>query len=237
MPLQSRHNPGVFGLCRFFPIPQSPEVGYTFLHEPPCNRSRARPPFPFLVPGGREACPSLGRGGRGPDRPAPGGGSGLCRPPGRGRPLPAGLGGAGGAWLQIRGRQLQRPRRLRGRARVHHAGAGRAARLPAGADGRFYAGIRRALDTWGGEFAGGDYTKADKVFISLSAVGVLERGTAFWTRAGARPGDQLYLTGTPDARRSPSSGSLPGRRRASKPSSRPSRRSPQVAGSAATPSP
>lgn len=61
----------------------------------------------------------------------------------------------------------------------------------------FYAGIRRALDSWGGEFAGGDYTRADKVFISLSAVGVLEADMAFWTRAGARPGDHLYLTGTP----------------------------------------
>lgn len=62
---------------------------------------------------------------------------------------------------------------------------------------QFYAGIRRALDTWGGEFAGGDYTRADRVFISLSAVGVLAAGVPFWTRAGARAGDYVYLTGTP----------------------------------------
>jgi len=61
----------------------------------------------------------------------------------------------------------------------------------------FYSGLRGALHKWGGAFAGGDYTRSERVVVTVSAVGVLPEGGRFWSRGGCVPGEMLYLTGIP----------------------------------------
>ncbi|HEX9190446.1 MAG TPA: thiamine-phosphate kinase [Candidatus Deferrimicrobiaceae bacterium] len=63
------------------------------------------------------------------------------------------------------------------------------------ADGIFR-GMARAADLSGMRLMGGDTCRGDRLVLCLTVVGALLRGRPM-TRAGARPGDILYVTGTP----------------------------------------
>jgi thiamine-monophosphate kinase len=58
----------------------------------------------------------------------------------------------------------------------------------------FLAGMGRAARSLGLVLAGGDTTRNDAVSISITVMGEVERGKAV-TRAGAEPGDVLYVSG------------------------------------------
>lgn len=61
---------------------------------------------------------------------------------------------------------------------------------------RFTAGLARALDRWGVTLLGGDTIGGlAQAVLGLTAIGQVERGAALG-RGGARPGDDLYITGT-----------------------------------------
>jgi thiamine-monophosphate kinase len=59
----------------------------------------------------------------------------------------------------------------------------------------FLLGMRRAAKILKMQLIGGDTTCSPSVFISITAIGEIDRGLAV-TRAGARPGDILYVSGT-----------------------------------------
>ena len=58
----------------------------------------------------------------------------------------------------------------------------------------FFRGLLRLAKRTGTVLAGGDLAHDDKVHCSVMLVGAVNRGKAL-TRAGARPGDQVYLSG------------------------------------------
>jgi thiamine-monophosphate kinase len=58
----------------------------------------------------------------------------------------------------------------------------------------FFRGLLRLATRTGTVLAGGDLAHDDKVHCSVMVVGAVQRGKAL-TRAGARPGDQLYVSG------------------------------------------
>jgi thiamine-monophosphate kinase len=58
----------------------------------------------------------------------------------------------------------------------------------------FFTGLLRLAKRTGTVLAGGDLAHDDKVHCSVMVVGAVKRGKAL-TRAGARPGDQLYVSG------------------------------------------
>jgi thiamine-monophosphate kinase len=70
--------------------------------------------------------------------------------------------------------------------------------LPTGFRGKwldhFLRGMGRAARELGMRLAGGDTTRSDKVSISITVIGEVGRGLAV-TRAGARPGDWIYVSG------------------------------------------
>jgi len=70
--------------------------------------------------------------------------------------------------------------------------------LPASRTGKwldqFLGGMRRAAGRFGMELIGGDTTKADRVFVSITVGGETARERAI-TRAGAKPGDAIYVGG------------------------------------------
>jgi thiamine-monophosphate kinase len=59
----------------------------------------------------------------------------------------------------------------------------------------FLLGMRRAAKALKMQLIGGDTTYCPSVFISITAIGEVDRGLAV-TRSGARPGDLLYVSGT-----------------------------------------
>jgi thiamine-monophosphate kinase len=71
--------------------------------------------------------------------------------------------------------------------------------LPASATGKwldgFLKGLSRAAKELGCELAGGDTTQRSEILISVTAVGEVPNGLAV-QRTGARPGDQLFVTGS-----------------------------------------
>ncbi len=71
--------------------------------------------------------------------------------------------------------------------------------IPVNRQGRwlesFLLGMRRAAKTLKMRLIGGDTTCSPSVFISITAIGDVDRELAV-TRAGARPGDLLYVSGT-----------------------------------------
>ena len=58
----------------------------------------------------------------------------------------------------------------------------------------YFRGLLRLAKRTGTVLAGGDLAHDDKVHCSVMVVGAVKRGKAL-TRAGARPGDQLYVSG------------------------------------------
>lgn len=60
----------------------------------------------------------------------------------------------------------------------------------------FAAGLFEAASEWQVPLVGGDITRGEQTVLSVSLIGDVEPG-AFLTRSGARPGDDLYVTGTP----------------------------------------
>ncbi|MCU1335325.1 MAG: thiamine-monophosphate kinase [Bryobacterales bacterium] len=58
----------------------------------------------------------------------------------------------------------------------------------------FFGGLLRLAERTGTVLAGGDLAHDDKVHCSVMVVGAVKRGKAL-TRAGARPGDHLYVSG------------------------------------------
>lgn len=71
--------------------------------------------------------------------------------------------------------------------------------LPAEALGKwlneFLGGLRRAALKLDCELAGGDTTQREEILIGVTVVGEIQEGMAV-QRAGARPEDQIYVTGT-----------------------------------------
>ncbi len=67
------------------------------------------------------------------------------------------------------------------------------ARLSSWLDG-FLAGMGRAARKMGMRLAGGDTTKFPAISISITVLGEIPRGLAV-TRAGAKPGDLIYVSG------------------------------------------
>jgi thiamine-monophosphate kinase len=71
--------------------------------------------------------------------------------------------------------------------------------LPKSAGGKwlreFLSGLRRVSKALGCELAGGDTTRREEILINVTVVGEIRSGRAV-RRAGARPGDQLFVTGT-----------------------------------------
>lgn len=59
----------------------------------------------------------------------------------------------------------------------------------------FLRGLRRAANDLGATLIGGDTTRSSSVAISITVLGEVAHGRAI-TRAGARPGDILYVSGT-----------------------------------------
>jgi thiamine-monophosphate kinase len=59
----------------------------------------------------------------------------------------------------------------------------------------FYSGIERACRDFDVVLAGGDTSSAESIFVDVSMVGRVRTGRAV-LRSGARPGDQIYVTGT-----------------------------------------
>ena len=60
----------------------------------------------------------------------------------------------------------------------------------------FARGIRLAGDRFGVELVGGDTTRGGEIVISVQVMGDVRPGQAM-TRSGARPGDGIYVSGTP----------------------------------------
>jgi len=58
---------------------------------------------------------------------------------------------------------------------------------------QFFDGIEEALKTYGVKLIGGDISSADRVMLSLTAVGTAEK---VLKRTGARVGERIYVTGT-----------------------------------------
>ncbi|MDP2156627.1 MAG: thiamine-phosphate kinase, partial [Nitrospirota bacterium] len=58
---------------------------------------------------------------------------------------------------------------------------------------QFFDGIEEALKTYGISLIGGDISSADRIMLSLTAVGT---GEKVLKRKGARVGDRIYVTGT-----------------------------------------
>jgi thiamine-monophosphate kinase len=58
---------------------------------------------------------------------------------------------------------------------------------------QFFDGIEKALKTYGVSLIGGDISSADRIMLSLTAVGT---GEKILKRKGARVGDRIYVTGT-----------------------------------------
>jgi thiamine-monophosphate kinase len=58
----------------------------------------------------------------------------------------------------------------------------------------YFRGLLRLAKRTGTVLAGGDLAHDDKVHCSVMVVGAVKRGKAL-TRAGARPGDQIYVSG------------------------------------------
>lgn len=59
---------------------------------------------------------------------------------------------------------------------------------------QFFDGIEEALKTYDVSLIGGDLSSADRIMLSLTAVGT---GEKILKRKGARVGDRIYVTGTP----------------------------------------
>lgn len=62
---------------------------------------------------------------------------------------------------------------------------------------RMYRGIRRAMDLWGGGFAGGDFSRCGQLVLSVSAGGYLSQEQNYWSRSGLESGDFIYCSGIP----------------------------------------
>lgn len=58
---------------------------------------------------------------------------------------------------------------------------------------RFFDGIEAALKTYGVSLIGGDISAADRVMLSITAIGT---GKKVLKRSGARVGDRIYVTGS-----------------------------------------
>jgi thiamine-monophosphate kinase len=58
---------------------------------------------------------------------------------------------------------------------------------------RFFDGVEEALKTYGVSLIGGDISSADRIMLSLTAVGA---GGKVLKRKGAKVGDKIYVTGT-----------------------------------------
>jgi thiamine-monophosphate kinase len=58
-----------------------------------------------------------------------------------------------------------------------------------------YGGMREAADEYAMALVGGDTSRADRLILSVTVVGGVAAGRAV-TRAGARPGDRLVVTGS-----------------------------------------
>jgi thiamine-monophosphate kinase len=58
-----------------------------------------------------------------------------------------------------------------------------------------YGGMREAADEYAMSVVGGDTSRADRLILSVTVVGEVAAGRAV-TRAGARPGDRLVVTGS-----------------------------------------
>jgi thiamine-monophosphate kinase len=69
-------------------------------------------------------------------------------------------------------------------------------RLPVSFVDGFYRGFDRLARVSGFVLAGGDTVRADKLTVSLAALGEVPRGRRVLTRDGARPGDVLMATGS-----------------------------------------
>lgn len=69
------------------------------------------------------------------------------------------------------------------------------ARYPADAVTSLYRGMKKLASRHGMSIIGGDMTRAEKLHLHGFAIGRLPRGSAV-TRAGARPGDIIFVTGT-----------------------------------------
>ncbi|MGH9087844.1 MAG: thiamine-phosphate kinase, partial [Acidimicrobiales bacterium] len=68
--------------------------------------------------------------------------------------------------------------------------------LPPGTDvDLLAAGIAEASARWACPVVGGDVTGADQIVVSVAAAGVLDGPEPAVTRAGASPGDALFVTG------------------------------------------
>jgi thiamine-monophosphate kinase len=65
-------------------------------------------------------------------------------------------------------------------------------RLPPAFRRRFFSGLARAGRKWRVQLAGGDYSRASKLVIAITIVGVSSRPLR---RSGARPGDLIGVTG------------------------------------------
>lgn len=59
----------------------------------------------------------------------------------------------------------------------------------------FLRGLRRAATTLNCKLAGGDTTRRDDILINVTVIGEIANGQAIG-RSGAKPGDQLFVTGT-----------------------------------------
>ena len=72
--------------------------------------------------------------------------------------------------------------------------------LPAAATGKwlksFLGGLRRAARSLECVLAGGDTTRSERILISVTVIGEIREGQEV-PRSGARPGDLLYVSGTP----------------------------------------
>jgi thiamine-monophosphate kinase len=70
--------------------------------------------------------------------------------------------------------------------------------LPASATGTwlsgFLGGLRRASKELQCELAGGDTTRREEILINVTVIGEVKKGMSI-RRVGARPGDQLFVTG------------------------------------------
>jgi len=58
---------------------------------------------------------------------------------------------------------------------------------------RFFDGVEEALKTYGVKLIGGDISSADRIMLSLTAIGTAGKSLK---RKGARIGDRIYVTGT-----------------------------------------
>ena len=68
--------------------------------------------------------------------------------------------------------------------------------LPVGFVDGFYRGLGKLARRYGFSLAGGDTVRSDRLVVSLAVLGELPKGRRPLTRAGARPGDELMVTGT-----------------------------------------